>query len=354
MRVSPLRVVVSLVLWLMLMCSLTVFYWWNWLQADHFIPKEHRQFVIERGESIQSVAQRLYRAHIIRWPNVWRYYARFIDPAPIKAGEYRLSRHESPRSILDKLQEGKVITYDVTLIEGTNFQEVLTRLASHTKLASLLLGRPLAEQLDLLGLDIAHPEGWFYPDTYRFIAGDTDVSILRRAHAKMHALLMAEWPQRDEGLPYETPYEALIMASIIEKETGVEGERPAIAGVFVRRLQRGMRLQTDPTVIYGLGLQFDGNLTRAHLRQDTPYNTYTRAGLPPTPIAMPGAKAIRAALHPLAGDALYFVAKGDGSHYFSATLEEHNEAVRRHQRFQRAENYRSSPAPVNVNDKGGR
>lgn len=350
MRVSPLRVAISFILWLILMVSLTAFYWWSWLRADHFIPLQHRHLVVTKGESIQSVAQRLHQRQLIRWPRVWRHYARFVDPAPIKVGEYLFSSKESPRSILDALQEGKVVTYDVTLIEGKNFQEVLARLASQKKLVSLLHGKPQEEQLRMLGLDIEHPEGWFYPDTYQYVAGDSDVSILRRAYAKMHELLMKEWPLRDEGLPYETPYDALIMASIIEKETAVESERPAIAGVFVRRLQQGMRLQTDPTVIYGLGLLFDGNLTRRHLREDTPYNTYTRHGLPPTPIAMPGVEAIFAALHPLAGDALYFVAKGDGSHHFSRTLAEHNRAVAQYQRYKREQNYRSSPVTERVND----
>lgn len=346
MQVSPLRITVSLVLWLLLMSALIAFYWWRWLHADHVIEPQQRYFVVAKGESIQSVARRLYEDEIIRWPNIWRFYARFFDPVSIKAGEYLFAQHESPISLLDTLQEGKVITYHVTLVEGKKFSDFVATLAAEDKLRSLLSDKSENEQLDLLGLDIAHPEGWFYPDTYQYTLGDSDVAILRRAHARMHTLLMREWSQRDEGLPYRTPYEALIMASIIEKETGVESERREIAGVFVRRLQKGMRLQTDPTVIYGLGLAFDGNLTRRHLRQPNPYNTYTVGGLPPTPIAMPGGEAIYAALHPLPGDTLYFVAKGDGSHYFSATLEEHNEAVSQFQRLKRAKDYRSAPAPV--------
>lgn len=343
MQVSPVKITVSLILWLVLMSSLTAFYWWRWLHADHTLEPQQRHFEVARGESLRSVASRLYEHDVIRWPTVWRFYARFFDPVSIKAGEYQFANRVSPRALLRTLQEGKVITYRVTLVEGRNFHEFVAVLGAQDKLNALLMGKSQSEQLELLDLDIEHPEGWFYPDTYQYIKGDSDLSILRRAHARMQTLLATEWPQRDPDLPYDTPYEALIMASIIEKETGVESERRAIAGVFVRRLQRGMRLQTDPTVIYGLGQMFEGNLTRLHLRTANPYNTYTTGGLPPTPIAMPGAEAVYAALHPLPGDALYFVAKGDGSHHFSATLEEHNRAVFRYQKSERAKTYRSAP-----------
>jgi UPF0755 protein len=194
------------------------------------------------------------------------------------------------------------------------------------------LQAPDARQLMLeLELDKAHAEGWFFPDTYHFVRGTTDKDLLQRAYASMRSQLEEQWQQREEGLPYRRPYEALIMASIIEKETGIPEEREQIAGVFVRRLQKGMRLQTDPTVIYGIGESYDGNIRLRDLRTDTPYNTYTRSGLPPTPIAMPGLAAIRAALHPAAGDSLYFVASGGGAHVFSSTLEQHNEAVIKYQ-----------------------
>jgi UPF0755 protein len=194
-----------------------------------------------------------------------------------------------------------------------------------------------------LGRPDEHPEGRFFPDTYHFQRGMTDVAFLQRAYATMERRLQHEWDQRQPDLPYASPYEALIMASIVEKETAVAAERPEVAGVFVRRLQRGMPLQTDPTVIYGLGEDFDGNLRRVHLRQDTPYNTYVRAGLPPSPIALPGAAAIHAALHPAPGDALYFVARGDGTHAFSASLGEHNKAV---EAFQLRQREASRPKPV--------
>ena len=194
-----------------------------------------------------------------------------------------------------------------------------------------------------LGLDGQHPEGRFFPDTYRYVRGMSDSDLLRQAHEKLTRVLDEEWQQRAEGLPYREPYQALIMASLVEKETGAAHERGEIAGVFIRRLRLGMLLQTDPTVIYGLGERYTGNLTRAHLREPTPYNTYTNPGLPPTPIAMVGREAIRAALNPRAGDSLYFVARGDGTHVFSRSLDEHNRAVREYQLKRRAD-YRSSPA----------
>ena len=194
------------------------------------------------------------------------------------------------------------------------------------------------------GLDLAHPEGWFFPDTYSYSATDSVSDILVQAHGQMQRILDRAWQARDADLPYKTAYEALIMASIIEKETGVTYERPEIAGVFVRRLQRGMRLQTDPTVIYGMGDAYKGNIRRKHLKQLTAYNTYRINGLPPTPIAMPSAAAIEAALHPLPGSSLYFVARGDGSHYFSDSFAEHQRAVRQYQIKQRAQNYQSAPS----------
>jgi UPF0755 protein len=204
-------------------------------------------------------------------------------------------------------------------------------LAADDRVRTTLDGLEPPAIMAALGLEPRHPEGLFFPSTYRFDDGDSDADILRRAYRRMQRVLDDAWAKRDPELPYATPYEALIMASIVEKETGQADEREAIAGVFVRRLRRGMKLQTDPTVIYGLGAAFDGNLRRADLRRDTPYNTYTRHGLPPTPIALPGAAAIEAALHPADGKALYFVAKGDGSHHFSDSLRQHNNAVRRYQ-----------------------
>lgn len=321
----------------------TTAFFWRWLHTETPVPAG-QIVVVEKGASLQRVARRLSVEHDLRWPEVWRLYARFLTNEPVKAGEYRLSEMESPVSILRHLQSGDVITYQITLVEGLTYSDYVRTLAQAPRLQAQLPADDLDRQLELLDLNIDHPEGEFFPDTYTYIAGTTDVSILRRAHQRLRATLESEWANRSDGLPYESPREALIMASLIERETGVEYERPTIAGVFVRRLQKGMRLQTDPTVIYGMGADYQGRITRRDLRQPTPYNTYVIRGLPPTPIAMPGLAAIRAALHPEPGDTLFFVAKGDGSHQFSVTLEEHNRAVRKYQ-LERATDYRSSPAP---------
>jgi UPF0755 protein len=344
MMVRPLRVLVSLGLWLILIGGILLLYLWQWLHRDHWVPEEKRYWIVAKGESVQSVARQLHAQDMLRWPRIWALYARFIEPRPIRAGEYNFAERESPFSILMRFQSGVVITYQVTLVEGKNYVEWVQLLATQQKLQAVLAGKPQVEQMVLLGLGLDHPEGWFYPDTYQYVADDTDVAILRRAHVRMREVLNKAWNSRAERLPYTTPYEALIMASIIEKETGVGAERPQIAGLFVRRLQMGMKLQTDPTVIYGLGQTFDGNLTRKHLREPGLYNTYLNQGLPPTPIAMPSGAAIRAALNPLPGSSLYFVAKGDGTHQFSDTLEAHIQAVNEYQRRIDSSRYRSSPS----------
>lgn len=244
--------------------------------------------------------------------------------------------------LLDKLESGAIKYYQITFPEGLTLDEWLLLLQARENIRH-------TPELDAGGvataLDIAssNPEGWFAPDTYSFAAGDSELSLLRRAHQKMQTQLETLWQSRAPDLPYESPYEALIMASIIEKETGAAGERATIAGVFVRRLQKGMRLQTDPTVIYGLGDEYTGNLRRKHLSSPSPYNTYRIKGLPPTPIANPGAAAVEAALHPAEGKALYFVARGDGGHYFSNDLAEHQRAVRQYQINRRRKDYRSAP-----------
>lgn len=317
-------------------------YFWQWLHTETPVAAE-RVVVVEKGASLRRVAEQLKVEHDLRWPEVWRLYARFLAPEPIKAGEYRLADMESPESVLRRLQSGDVITYQVTLVEGLTYNDYIEVLAQTPRLQVLLPADDWEKQLKMLDLEIDHPEGRFFPDTYSYTAGATDVSILRRAHQRMQSTLEREWLNRSEGLPYASAREALIMASLIEKETGVEYERTTIAGVFVRRLEKGMRLQTDPTVIYGMGADYQGKITRRHLRQPTPYNTYVIKGLPPTPIAMPGLAAIRAALHPEPGSTLFFVAKGDGSHHFSETLEEHNRAVRQYQ-LRRSPGYRSTPA----------
>jgi UPF0755 protein len=260
----------------------------------------------------------------------------------IKAGEYRLMPGTTPTMLLDQLVAGKVVQYSLTAVEGWTFQQLLDAVNRHAALEHRLSGLDTAAIMERLGHADEHPEGRFYPDTYHFPRGTTDIAFLRRAYDELHARLDAAWQRRAPGLPYKNPYEALVMASIVEKETAVAAERAAIAGVFVRRLQQGMRLQTDPTVIYGLGPSFDGNLRARDLVEDTPYNTYLHTGLPPTPIALPGMGSIEAALHPAVATSLYFVARGDGTHEFSDTLEQHNRAVARYQLG--APRNRSTPA----------
>jgi len=284
------------------------------------------------GESFSAMARELEQRSIIDDARYLKWMARLKGVSHrIQAGEYRITPGTTPPELLSMLVAGRVEQYTLTLVEGWSFREVMEAVRSHPKLRQTLDAADPQTVMAQLGYPGQHPEGRFFPDTYHFPGNLTDVEFLRRAYRAMERRLAQEWAERAEGLPYETPYEALVMASIVEKETGQPDERAAIAGVFVRRLQRGMRLQTDPTVIYGLGAGFDGNLRRRDLRGDTPYNTYRHHGLPPTPIAMPGGAALHAALHPAEGDALYFVSRGDGSHHFSATLEEHNRAVARYQ-----------------------
>lgn len=344
MKVDPVRVVLSVSIWFLIMVAGSGYYIWQWMNTPHKVAPEHQSFTIERGASLYAVANELHEKQLIRWPRAWVFYARIKDLASIKAGEYKLSEKESPLSLLSRFQEGDVKQYRITLVEGLAFKKILENLHNHDRIESVLKGKNHEEILKILDLpgDVKHPEGWFFPETYQFTSGDSDVDILRRAHRKMVNVLDFEWKNRDSDLPYKTPYEALIMASIVEKETGAAFERKQIAGVFVRRLKKKMRLQTDPTIIYGLGDSYDGDIKRVHLKQKTPYNTYVIDGLPPTPIASPGQHAINAALNPDSGKTLYFVARGDGTHHFSKTLKEHNRAVNRYQKKPR-ENYRSSP-----------
>ena len=251
--------------------------------------------------------------------------------ARIQAGTYEINPGETPRLVLKKFAQGRVIIYSVTFVEGRTFGQLQRQLASLPGLRLELSGTRDGEIMrQVTGVE-GSPEGRFFPSTYFYLHHSTDLALLRRSYHQQTEILQREWDQRAGDLPYRSADEALIMASIIERETGAKEERAQIAGVFVRRLQRSMKLQTDPTVIYGLGAAFSGRLRRADLERDTPYNTYTRSGLPPSPICAPGAAAIHAALHPAAGDALYFVARGDGTHVFSNTLTAHNEAVRTYQ-----------------------
>ncbi|WP_191603453.1 endolytic transglycosylase MltG [Marinomonas algicola] len=260
-----------------------------------------------------------------------------------KVGEYEITPQMNILDLLAKLDSGDAIHYKVTLLEGNTTQEFLDTLAQKGNVDMTLSGLSNIELSRKLNLPYPNAEGLFFADTYQYYKGDTDEAILRRAHRKLMAELERLWASKDKFTPLASAYEALILASIIEKETGDASERPIISKVFVNRLKRNIRLQTDPTVIYGLGSDFDGNLTRAHLRKKTPYNTYTIFGLPPTPIANVGKESIEAAAKPGETDALYFVAKGDGTHVFSRTLREHNNAVAKYQRYQRRADYTSSP-----------
>ncbi|CAG8865369.1 Endolytic murein transglycosylase [Pseudomonas fluorescens] len=275
-----------------------------------------------------------------------RLYWRFnMINVPLHTGEYRMTPGMTVEDLFEVWRRGEVVQYSMTLVEGWTFRQVRNALARHEKVKQTLEGLSDTEVMERLGHTGVFPEGRFFPDTYRFVRGMSDVELLQQAYMRLDEVLAQEWAQRTSDLPYRDPYQALIMASLVEKETGVPQERGEIAGVFIRRLRLGMMLQTDPTVIYGMGERYNGRITRGDLREPTPYNTYTNAGLPPTPIAMVGREAIHAALNPATGSSLYFVAKGDGSHIFSDDLDTHNSAVREYQLKRRA-GYRSSPAPL--------
>ncbi len=302
----------------------------RFLETPVSVPEEGLVFEIRPGTAFATVSRSLAEANVIEHPKLFNWYARAKGQgASIHAGEYRIVGGVTPPDLLRQFVTGNVLLHSFTIIEGWTFRELLDSLSRQESVTHTMAYDDWPALLDRLGAEVSNPEGLFLPETYRFPKGTADTDILRQAYTLMQATLDAEWSDRAQGLPLETKYEALILASIVEKETAREDERARIAGVFVRRLEKGMRLQTDPTVIYGIGAAFDGNLTRADLRTDTPYNTYTRNHLPPTPIALPGRAAIRAALNPAPGDALYFVAtgRGDGSHTFSATKEEHDAAV---------------------------
>lgn len=317
----------------------------RYLDAPMQVPAGGMEYSLQRGATLSSTAYELARQGILATPRWLTLYARLSGRGhAIKAGDYWLEPELTPRQLLNKLESGDIMYFQLTLVEGWTLRQVMDYLATQDRLKHTLTYPLDAQQLEVDWQGSL--EGMLFPDTYRFHSGDSDKSVLQQAYQRLQQVLVEEWQQRGENLPYSSSYEALIMASLVEKETGYAPERPVIAGVFVRRLQKNMRLQTDPTVIYGLGDSFDGNLRSRHLKDPANrYNTYRHHGLPPTPIALAGREAIRAALHPKPGSALYFVARGDGSHYFSDTLEEHQKAVRKYQVEQRKKNYSSSPPP---------
>ncbi|MDJ0929201.1 MAG: endolytic transglycosylase MltG [Gammaproteobacteria bacterium] len=312
--------------------------WQNWLDAPLRVPAAGYVLDVPSGGTLTRIADQLARDDILDRPWLLRLSARVRgQERAVRAGEYDLPAEISPAGLLDMLVAGRVKLHSLTIVEGWTVKELLAAMNAHPAISRTLSAGDPVELAQELELAEAHAEGLFFPDTYRFARGTSDEVLLRQAYDLMTERLVSAWAQRREPLPMQSAYEALILASVIERETALDTERPQIAGVFVRRLERGMRLQTDPTVIYGLGDSFDGNLRRRDLTTDTPYNTYTRGGLPPTPIGLPGAASLLAAVQPADGDALYFVATGDedGSHSFSATLEEHNAAVARYLRVLR-------------------
>jgi UPF0755 protein len=307
---------------------------------------------VEQGSSVRSVLTQLSAQGALRNAKLTEVYLRIHNRrVNIKAGEYAIAPNASPADITKLLEEGKVVLFQLTVVEGSTFAEMRKAIEKHPKIVPTLKGKSDAELMIAIGHGGEHPEGRFFPDTYRFASDTTDVDLLKLSYGQMAQTLKTAWDQREQGLPLRSPYEALILASIIEKETGQPAERPQISGVFIERLRKGMRLQTDPTVIYGLGAKYDGDIRSKDLVTDTPYNTYTRAGLPPTPIALPGKEAVFAAVKPQDTGAIFFVATGagDGAHYFSKTLEEHNAAVARYLARIKARN--APPAPVQQPEK---
>ncbi|MDE2070311.1 MAG: endolytic transglycosylase MltG [Gammaproteobacteria bacterium] len=284
------------------------------------------------GAPLRQVAGELHAQGVLPQPFDLVWLARLRgDTHALRAGEYLVPPGTSVAGLLDLLKSGKVVLHSLTLVDGWTFKQVMQAVDSDPALRHTLAGKDAAAVMAALGHPGESPEGRFYPDTYQFPKGTSDVTFLLRAYRDMQSHLESAWQERAAGLPYRAPYEALILASIVEKETAQPKERGEIAGVFVRRLAKGMRLQSDPTVIFGLGDAYTGKITYKDLRTDTPYNTYTRNGLPPTPICLPSLASLEAVLHPTPGDALYFVARGDGTHQFSATLAEQNAAVQKYQ-----------------------
>ena len=306
-----------------------------WLNRPLTLNTDTVDLSIEPGTTPRGVVQAATEAGVNVNPTLLFWWFRLSgDARQIRAGSYELERSETPRSLLSKLVRGEEALRSVTLVEGWNWRQVREALIKAEQLKPDSQGLSDAAIMQLLGQPGVPPEGRFFPDTYTYAKGSSDLAVLRRAARAMHKRLEAAWAQRAPDVPVKTPTEALILASIVEKETGQAADRAMISGVFANRLRIGMMLQTDPTVIYGLGTAFDGNLRKRHLQADTPWNTYTRTGLPPTPIAIPGRAALLAAVQPAQTRALYFVARGDGHSQFSATLDEHNRAVNKFQRGQ--------------------
>lgn len=337
-------ITVATIIILLCLCTISVWAYYQYELNKPVIGADDVSVIeIRSGQSFNSITHQLISEGVLDSPWIMKVYGRVSGlSSQLKAGEYRLEGALTIPQLVDILVSGRSISYQITLVEGWTFKEVLNELSRHNKIKQVVGDNKPLEILSAVTDQYQHPEGLFFPDTYAYKKNDTDLSILVRAFNRMQKVLKEEWELRDKTVPLASPYEALILASIVEKETGDASEREQIAGVFVRRINKGMRLQTDPTVIYGLGDDYKGNITRAHLRQYTPYNTYRIDGLPPTPIALAGREAIHAALHPDSSKSLYFVAKGNGLHYFSETLKEHVNAVNKYQIYKREKSYRST------------
>ncbi|TSA48393.1 MAG: endolytic transglycosylase MltG [Nitrosomonadales bacterium] len=326
------RVLLKFTLLVLMLAAMVAGWMYHFAHTPLTLPQSPYYFALKHGSSLRGVAQQMAQEGVLREP--WSFIALvrgFGKDQEIKAGNYQLEAGLTPLQLFTMITSGDVAQSGVTFIEGWTFRQMREALDKQEGLRHLSMSWPDAQLMKALGAPETAPEGLFFPDTYYFSSDMSDLDILKRAYLTMQRKRDAAWQSRAAGLPYRDSYQALIMASIVEKETASGEERPLIARVFINRLRLNMRLQTDPTVIYGMGEMFDGNLRKRDLLTDTPYNTYTRNGLPPTPIAMPGLASMEAVLHPVQSDALYFVGRGDGHHVFSATLAEHNRAVSRYQ-----------------------
>ena len=318
----------------------------DFLRASLVVPEEGVIFNVEPGMSVKQLANKMAAKGFIEDPRYLVWLARWEDATQrIMAGEYLIAPETTPELFIQQLVQGKVNLYPFTIVEGWTFRQLVDAINQSEHFTHTLKQATREDIMAAIGKPDEHPEGHFYPETYHFPYGTSDKDFLKRAYVAMEEKILKEWDQRSVGLPIQTPYQALILASIVEKETALVSEYQKIAGVFIRRLLNNMRLQTDPTVIYGMGQKYQGNIRSSDLKTDTPYNTYTRHGLPPTPIAMPGKGAIHAVMHPSEGNELYFVATGDGGHYFSETLEQHNRAVIKYQLNGKPKKFSSIPAP---------
>lgn len=328
------KLLVAVVVLLLVGAGAAAIYWQR-TEAQMVQPGPHDQamlYTVKPGATVRGVLAELHELGAIADRRAVELQLRVRGWPQIKSGKYEIPAHATPAEIVQQLAEGRVVLESLTVVEGWTFADMRRVVEAHPAVRKTLVGMSTAELMSAIGHEGEHPEGRFFPDTYRFAEGTTDRDLYVLAYRKMAEALEAAWSKRADNLPLSDPYEVLTLASIVEKETGLASERPRIAGVFVTRLRRNMRLQTDPTVIYGIGESYDGNIRTRDLRTDTPYNTYTRRGLPPTPIALPSKEALEAVVHPLETGDIYFVAtgNGDGSHVFSATLEAHNAAVARY------------------------